>query len=58
MFRLFARGSLQQAGSPEIYTLTFAIGERSATFELRAASVINPFAPGVLQEFRCPAVRG
>jgi type VI secretion system protein ImpL len=58
MFRLFARGTLQQAGSPEIYTLTFAIGERSATFELRAASVINPFAPGVLQEFRCPAVRG
>jgi type VI secretion system protein ImpL len=58
MFRLFAHGTLQQAGSPEIYTLTFAIGERSATFELRAASVINPFAPGVLQEFRCPAVRG
>src|SRR5215470_2069692 len=58
MFRLFARGTLQQAGSPERYTLTFALGERSATFELRAGSVMNPFAPGVLQDFRCPAVRG
>ena len=58
MFRLFSRGTLQQAGSPERYTLTFSLGERSATFELRAGSVMNPFAPGVLQDFRCPAVRG
>jgi type VI secretion system protein ImpL len=58
MFRLFALGTLQQAGSPERYTLTFSLGERSATFELRAGSVMNPFAPGVLQDFRCPQVRG
>ena len=58
MFRLFSRGTLQQAGSPERYTLTFSLGERSATFELRAGSVMNPFAPGVLQDFRCPSVRG
>jgi type VI secretion system protein ImpL len=58
MFRLFGRGTLQQAGSPERYTLTFSLGERSATFELRAGSVLNPFAPGVLQDFRCPSVRG
>jgi type VI secretion system protein ImpL len=58
MFRLFSRGTLQPAGSPERYTLTFSLGERSATFELRAGSVMNPFAPGVLQDFRCPSVRG
>jgi type VI secretion system protein ImpL len=58
MFRLFAEGTLQQAGSPELYTLTFSLGERSAAFELRAGSVVNPFAPGVLHDFRCPAVRG
>src|SRR6266853_721690 len=58
MFRLFGRGTLQQAGSPERYTLSFSLGGRSATFELRAGSVMNPFAPGVLQDFRCPAVRG
>jgi type VI secretion system protein ImpL len=58
MFRLFSKGTLQQAGSPERYTLSFSDGERSASFEIRAGSVINPFAPGVLQEFRCPQVRG
>jgi type VI secretion system protein ImpL len=57
MFRLFARGTLRPAGSPERYTLSFALGNRTATFELRAASVLNPFAPGVLQDFRCPSVR-
>ncbi len=57
MFRLFGQGTLQQAGSPERYTLSFSRGGRSATFELRAGSVMNPFAPGVLQDFRCPSVR-
>ena len=58
MFRLFGRGTLQQAGSAERYTLTFSPGGgRSATFELRAGSVLNPFAPGVLQDFRCPSVK-
>lgn len=58
MFRLFRHGTLQQAGSPERYLLTFALGDRSASFEIRAGSVMNPFAPGVLQDFRCPAVNG
>jgi len=57
MFRLFGRGTLRQADSPERYTLTFTLGNREATFEIRAASVLNPFAPGVLQDFRCPSVR-
>lgn len=58
MFRLFRRGTLQQTGSPERYLLTFVLGDRSASFEIRAGSVLNPFAPGVLQDFRCPAVNG
>jgi type VI secretion system protein ImpL len=57
MFRLFGRGSLRQAGSPERYTLTFQLGERQAAFEIRAGSVLNPFAPGLLQDFKCPTVR-
>ena len=57
MFRLFGRGKLRQEGSPERFTLSFELGERQASFEIRAASVLNPFAPGLLQEFRCPAVR-
>ncbi len=57
MFRLFARGGLEQAASPENYRLTFQIGERQAVFDLRAGSVLNPFAPGLLQRFRCPSVQ-
>jgi type VI secretion system protein ImpL len=57
MFRLFARGGLQQTGSPETYRLTFQLGERQAVFDLRAGSVLNPFAPGLLQQFHCPSVQ-
>ncbi|MCC6716965.1 MAG: type VI secretion system membrane subunit TssM [Acetobacteraceae bacterium] len=57
LFRLFNQGQLVQAGSAERYRLTFRQGERQAVFEVRAGSVLNPFAPGVLQEFRCPALR-
>ena len=57
MFRMFNRGTLKQAGSPERYALTYQIGAREAVFELRAGSVLNPFAPGLLQDFRCPTVQ-
>jgi len=57
MFRLFGRARLQQGRSPELHTLTFTLGNRSAAFEIRAASLLNPFVSGVLQDFRCPSVR-
>jgi type VI secretion system protein ImpL len=57
MFRLFGKGKLQQAGSSDHYTLSFSVGGREAAFELRAGSVTNPFAPGVLLDFRCPAFK-
>ncbi len=57
MFRMFGRGKIMQAGTPEKYTLSFQIGERSTAFEIRASSVINPFVPGILQDFRCPTVQ-
>ncbi|HEY1935671.1 MAG TPA: type VI secretion system membrane subunit TssM [Acetobacteraceae bacterium] len=57
LFRLFGMGTLQQAGSSDRYTLTFQLGSRQASFEIRAGSVLNPFAPGVLQDFRCPAMQ-
>ena len=46
-----------QAGRAGRYTLSFALGNRRATFELRPATALNPFALGVLQDFRCPSVR-
>ncbi len=57
MFRLFGRGRIVQAGTPEKYALSFQLGERSTAFEIRASSVINPFAPGLLQDFHCPTVQ-
>jgi type VI secretion system protein ImpL len=56
LFRLFSQGNLQQAGSADRYTLTFNLGDRQAVFEIRAGSVLNPFAPGVLRDFRCPGL--
>lgn len=56
LFRLFQQGTLQQSGSADRYTLTFALGDRKAVFEIRAGSVLNPFAPGILRDFRCPGL--
>ena len=56
LFRLFGKGTLSNAGSAEKFTLSFRSGERQAVFDINAASVLNPFAPGVLQAFRCPVL--
>jgi type VI secretion system protein ImpL len=57
MFRLFDNGKLQQEGSAERFTLSFQLGERKVVYEIRAGSVLNPLAPGILQDFRCPTVQ-
>jgi len=57
MFRLFGRGTLSPASAPGRYTLSFALGNRHAAFELRPATSLNPFALTVVQDFRCPSVR-
>jgi type VI secretion system protein ImpL len=54
LFRLFGQGSLQQSGGADRYTLSFQLGDRHASYEIRAGSVLNPFAPGVLRDFQCP----
>jgi type VI secretion system protein ImpL len=55
LFRLFADGTLAQTGDADRYTLKFTVGDRHASYEIRAGSVLNPFAPGVLRGFQCPA---
>lgn len=56
LFRLFGMGRLQQAASSDRYTLSFQLGDREASFEIRAGSVLNPFAPGMLRDFKCPGL--
>ena len=55
LFRLFDKGTLRQAGSADKYLLDFQLGDRRASFEIRAGSVLNPLAPGLLRDFKCPA---
>ena len=54
LFRLFEKGSLKGSDAADRYTFTIGSGERQASFEIRAGSVINPFAPGLLAGFQCP----
>ncbi len=57
LFRLLRRARQLPGASPELFTLAFQSGDRSASFALRAASLLNPFAPGALQDFHCPTLR-
>ncbi len=53
-FRLLDSGTVQPSAQPDRLTVTFFVGGRSATFELRANSVLNPFTMRELGRFRCP----
>lgn len=53
-FRLLDEASIIPTSSPEKFNLTFQLEGFSARYELRAASVNNPFNLQELQSFRCP----
>lgn len=53
-FRLLDRARVGIAGSRDRLTATLAAGGATLGFELRARSVLNPFALKELAEFRCP----
>lgn len=52
--RLIRKGRLSRTELPELYRLRLAFGGFSADFELRAASVENPFDLRMFGNFRCP----
>ncbi len=54
LFRLFDRGTLRPTGSADRYILDFNLGGRTVSYEIAAGSVLNPLAPGLLRDFRCP----
>ena len=56
LFRLFGQGKLQQGPSSDRYTLTFQLADRQASFDIRAGSVLNPFEPSILRDFKCPGL--
>jgi type VI secretion system protein ImpL len=53
-FRLLDEASIIPTNTPEKFDLTFQLEGMSARYELRAASVSNPFNLQELQSFRCP----
>ena len=57
LFRLFAQGQLARGATAEQYVVDFTSGEHHVRYALRAASVLNPFAPSVLQNFSCPRIQ-
>ena len=56
LFRLFDHGTLRPTGSADRYNLDFILGDRTASYEIRAGSVLNPLAPGLLRAFQCPGL--
>lgn len=54
LFRLIDHGNLHRLGRSEQFALTFNLGGRDISLELRAGSAVNPFQLQELQQFRCP----
>ncbi|GAA5182314.1 type VI secretion system membrane subunit TssM [Niveibacterium umoris] len=55
LFRLFDKAKVDGLGAPEKFKVTFDVDGRTATFEVTASSVQNPFRLRELSEFRCPS---
>lgn len=54
LFRFLTAGTLARTPQPERFTFTIKVGDRSASYSLRADSVNNPFGQNLMEAFRCP----
>ncbi len=54
LFRLLDEADIVPTASPEVFNLSFQLQGMTARYQLRAASVNNPFNLKELQSFRCP----
>jgi type VI secretion system protein ImpL len=55
LLRLLDTAAVTPSGQPDKFRVVFKDGAGSATFELNASSVRNPFSMAALRNFRCPA---
>ena len=53
-FRMLDRARMQSTSQEELFKVRFSLSGMSADFDLRAASVRNPFQLDELRGFRCP----
>ena len=56
LFKLFEKAKLTPGTSADHVTLTFQFGNRQAAFDIHTNAGANPFAPGLLADFRCPTL--
>jgi type VI secretion system protein ImpL len=54
-FRLLDTAEVQRTSVSDRNTVTFNLGGRTATFQLRAGSALNPFDASALRGFSCPS---
>jgi len=55
LLRLLDTARVIPSGEPDQFKLVFSVPAGSATFQLNASSVRNPFTMSALRSFRCPA---
>ena len=54
LLRLLDAARITPSGKPDKFRITFTGGDGTATFDLNASSVNNPFTLTALRSFRCP----
>jgi len=54
LFRMLDKARIQSTNQPERFTVIFTVDGRSATFEVLAGSVVNPFRMREIAAFQCP----
>ena len=54
LLKLLGSGALKAEDKPNEFLLTFQSGVDFVTYKVHAANLINPFMPGIIDNFRCP----
>jgi type VI secretion system protein ImpL len=53
-FRLLSAAEVRRLAAPDQRRVIFSVGGRTATFDMRSGSALNPFGLPALSEFNCP----
>jgi type VI protein secretion system component VasK len=53
-FRILDKSKLEATTNPKHFRLTFGSNSTTASYELYASGIVNPFLQGILNAFRCP----
>lgn len=54
LFKLLTRGNIQPMPNLTRFILSFDVSGETAKYQLLTSQVMNPFLPGIVDQFRCP----